>query len=223
MVSDGATGRGLWGPCRLVIRTAASAPKARRIRWKGFCEGKGVPAGGTCRVLRRQGCCCGVFLPLPPSKHGQLTVLRAQQPYTGKCVTCGYAHQYDELLCQWISKATVRPLSPHFPPPPLFVHNSTPPTAKANTSSSSIRFRVRFLPLIYLTTSRAPEGYYGCLFCAHTGQVVTEGRLHRLRHVRRPLSSPGAENPQPLPALPDVMVLYGRDFALDSAEAAPSE
>ncbi|KAK3902170.1 hypothetical protein C8A05DRAFT_15728 [Staphylotrichum tortipilum] len=154
-------------------------PKSSLYQMKGFCEGaQAFKQGGHLQGVKKvQGYVAGATT------------------YTGKCITCGYAHQYDELA--------------------MDIEGDP----KANFSSSFIRFRVRFLYKSHLTTSRAPEGYYGCLFCAHTGSVVTEGDATvfatsdaLFRHLAR--------HPQPLPAVPDVTVLYGRDFAPDSADAA---
>lgn len=55
------------------------------------------------------------------------------------------------------------------------------------------------------------EGYYGCLFCAQVGSVVREGDATvfansdaLLRHLAR--------HPQPLPEVPGLTVLYGKEF-----------
>ena len=75
---------------------------------------------------------------------------------------------------------------------------------------------MRFLYKSHLpkTSERMPEGYYGCLFCAQTGSVVREGDAtvfatsdELFRHLAR--------HPQPLPEVPDVTVLYGKDFGPD--------
>ena len=58
------------------------------------------------------------------------------------------------------------------------------------------------------------EAYYGCLFCAQTGSVVREGDATvfsssdaLFRHLSR--------HPQPLPEVPGLTVLYGKEFAQD--------
>ncbi|KAL2129727.1 hypothetical protein VTI74DRAFT_7390 [Chaetomium olivicolor] len=108
--------------------------------------------------------------------------------HTGKCIGCGYAHHYDELNLDvsW--------------------------SPKANFTTCNVRFRIRFLYKSHLITERLPEGYYGCLFCAQTGSVVREGDAtvfansdSLFRHLSR--------HPQPLPEVPGITVLYGKEFA----------
>ncbi|SPQ25340.1 c072eb4d-7147-47d1-99f8-fcc1fd18cc88 [Thermothielavioides terrestris] len=149
-------------------------PKSSLYQMKGFCEGaQAFKQGGHLQGVKKvQGYVAGVTTQ------------------TGKCISCGYAHQYNELS-----------LDVNWDP-------------KANFSSSKVRFRIRFLYKSHLVTERLPEAYYGCLFCAQTGSVVREGDATvfpdsdaLFRHLAR--------HPQPLPEVPGVTVLYGKEFAPD--------
>ena len=58
------------------------------------------------------------------------------------------------------------------------------------------------------------EAYYGCVFCAQTGSVVREGDATvftssdmLFRHL--------SHHPQPLPEVPGITVLYGKEIATD--------
>lgn len=70
---------------------------------------------------------------------------------------------------------------------------------------------MRFLYKSHLITEKLTEAYYGCLFCAQTGSVVREGDATvfansdaLFRHL--------ACHPQPLPVVPGITVLYGKEF-----------
>ncbi|KAK3305017.1 uncharacterized protein B0T15DRAFT_531098 [Chaetomium strumarium] len=146
-------------------------PKSSLYQMKGFCEGaQAFKQGGPMQGIKKT-----------------TGYVAGATTHTGKCISCGYAHQYDELTLDV---------------------NRDP---KANFTASSVRFRIRFLYKSHLTTDKLTEAYYGCLFCAQAGSVVREGDATvfansdaLFRHLAR--------HPQPLPDVPGVTVLYGKDF-----------
>ncbi|KAH8896602.1 hypothetical protein GQ53DRAFT_743241 [Thozetella sp. PMI_491] len=149
-------------------------PKSSLYQMKGFCNGaqafkKGSHWDG---VKKTSGYVAG------------------NTTHIGRCIECGYAHQYDELSLDM---------------------DRNP---KASFNQGGLRFRVRFLYKSHLAATKMTEAYYGCVFCAQTGSTVREGDATvftssdmLLRHLMR--------HPQPLPDVPGITVLYGKDLPAD--------
>lgn len=142
--------------------------KSSLFQMKGFCGGA--------QAFRKGGHWQGV-----KKTSGYVAGATTQ---IGRCISCGYAHNYEELS--------------------LDVDRN----AAANFSICGVRFRVRFLYKSHLAAVKMSEAYYGCLFCAQTGCVTHEGDAtvfatsdQLFRHLAR--------HPQPLPEVPGLTVLYG--------------
>ncbi|EPE06384.1 sh3 domain-containing protein [Ophiostoma piceae UAMH 11346] len=112
-----------------------------------------------------------------------------KQASIGRCVGCGYAHNYDEVRLDIERK-----------PEATF------------TKAGGARFRLRLLYKSHLSntinSARQAESHYACIFCVHAGATVREGDAtvfttpdHLLLHLAR--------HPQPLPIVPGVTVVYG--------------
>ncbi|KAG8163165.1 hypothetical protein KVR01_007643 [Diaporthe batatas] len=107
---------------------------------------------------------------------------------TARCEACSYGHAWSEL------ELDVRERMPRATFP----------------RGGGLLFRIRLLYKSHLGAPRPGEAFYGCLFCAQSGRVVREGDAtvfrgadELLRHV--------ASHPQPLPDVPGLTVLYGRE------------
>ncbi|OAA66565.1 Src-domain containing protein [Niveomyces insectorum RCEF 264] len=110
----------------------------------------------------------------------------------GRCVGCGYAHNYEEVRLDIEKKP------------------------EATFTKAGVRFRLRLLYKSHLGSAQASqrlaESHYACVFCVHAGATVREGDAtvftsadHLLLHLAR--------HPQPLPAVPGMTVLYGTEEA----------
>lgn len=107
---------------------------------------------------------------------------------TARCASCSYGHAWSEL--------------------DLDVRDRLPRATFPR--EGGLLFRIRFLYKSHLGAPRPSEAFYGCLFCAQAGRVVREGDAtvfrgadELLRHV--------ACHPQPLPDVPGLTVLYGKE------------
>lgn len=107
---------------------------------------------------------------------------------TARCDRCSYGHAFAEL--------------------DLDVNDKSPRATFARPGG--VLFRIRLLYKSHLASQRPQEAFYGCLFCAHTGTVPREGDAtvfrnsdDLLRHLAR--------HPQPLPEVPGLTVLYGKE------------
>lgn len=108
---------------------------------------------------------------------------------TARCANCSYGHAFSEL------DLDVNDKSPRatFPRP------------------GGVLFRIRLLYKSHLAAQRPSEAFYGCLFCAQTGTVVREGDATVFRSSDD-LFRHLARHPQPLPEVPGVTVLYGKEI-----------
>jgi hypothetical protein len=111
-----------------------------------------------------------------------------QSTATARCESCSYGHAWSEL------DLDVRDRMPRATFP----------------REGGLLFRIRLLYKSHLGAPRPSEAFYGCLFCAQAGRVVREGDAtvfrgadELLRHV--------ASHPQPLPEVPGLTVLYGKE------------
>ncbi|KAI3396050.1 hypothetical protein diail_546 [Diaporthe ilicicola] len=111
-----------------------------------------------------------------------------QSTATARCAACSYGHAWAEL------DLDVRDRFPR----------ATFPRA------GGVLFRIRLLYKSHLGAPRPSEAFYGCLFCAQQGCVVREGDAtvfksadDLFRHL--------ASHPQPLPDVPGLTVLYGKE------------
>lgn len=111
-----------------------------------------------------------------------------QSTAAARCESCSYGHAWTEL------DMDVRDRLPR----------ATFPRA------GGLLFRIRLLYKSHLGAPRPSEAFYGCLFCARLGRVVREGDAtvfsgsdDLLRHL--------ASHPQPLPEVPGITVLYGKE------------
>lgn len=107
---------------------------------------------------------------------------------TARCAHCSYGHAFAEL--------------------DLDVNDKSPRATFARPGG--VLFRIRLLYKSHLAARRPSEAFYGCLFCAQAGAVPREGDAtvfrssdDLLRHLAR--------HPQPLPEVPGVTVLYGKE------------
>lgn len=108
---------------------------------------------------------------------------------TARCARCAYGHAFAELA--------------------LDVNDKSPRAAFARPGGAL--FRIRLLYKSHLAADRPSEAFYGCLFCARAGAVPREGEAtvfrgadDLLRHLVR--------HPRPLPEVPGVTVLYGKEI-----------
>ncbi|KAH8769225.1 hypothetical protein F5883DRAFT_418099 [Diaporthe sp. PMI_573] len=111
-----------------------------------------------------------------------------QSTATARCASCSYGHAWSEL--------------------DLDVRDRLPRATFPR--EGGLLFRIRLLYKSHLGAPRPSEAFYGCLFCAQAGRVVREGDStvfrgadELLRHV--------ASHPQPLPEVPGLTVLYGKE------------
>lgn len=111
-----------------------------------------------------------------------------QSTFTARCTSCSYGHAWSEL------DLDVRERMPRATFP----------------REGGVLFRIRLLYKSHVCGPRPGEAFYGCLFCAQAGRVVREGDAtvfrgadELLRHV--------ASHPRPLPGVPGVTVLYGKE------------
>lgn len=111
-----------------------------------------------------------------------------QSTATARCASCSYGHAWSEL--------------------DLDVRDRLPRATFPR--EGGLLFRIRLLYKSHLGAPRPSEAFYGCLFCAQAGRVVREGDAtvfrgadELLRHV--------ASHPQPLPDVPGLTVLYGKE------------
>lgn len=111
-----------------------------------------------------------------------------QSTSTARCTSCSYGHAWSEL--------------------DLDVRDRLPRATFPR--EGGLLFRIRFLYKSHLGAPRPSEAFYGCLFCAQQGRVVREGDAtvfrgadELLRHV--------ACHPHPLPDVPGLTVLYGKE------------
>ena len=123
-----------------------------------------------------------------------------KQASIGRCVGCGYAHNYEEVRLDVERK-----------PEATF------------TKAGGARFRLRLLYKSHLgntiNSARQAESHYACLFCVHAGATVREGDAtvfttpdHLLLHLAR--------HPQPLPIVPGVTVVYGEPTPATASSAS---
>lgn len=108
---------------------------------------------------------------------------------TARCSSCSYGHAFTELnldINQKSPRAT-------FPRP------------------DGVLFRIRLLYKSHLVAQRPSEAFYGCVFCAQSGTVVYEGDATVFRSSDD-LFRHLARHPHPLPEVPGVTVLYGKDI-----------
>lgn len=112
-----------------------------------------------------------------------------QSTATARCASCSYGHAWSEL------DLDVRDRMPRATFP----------------REGGLLFRIRLLYKSHLGAPRPSEAFYGCLFCAQVGHVVREGDAtvfrgsdELLRHL--------ASHPQPLPDVPGLTVLYGKEI-----------
>ncbi|KAK3940438.1 hypothetical protein QBC46DRAFT_434767 [Diplogelasinospora grovesii] len=176
VVSDGANSQGQRHLSTMPSREAdcSIGSKSSLYQLKGFCDGaQAYKQGGHWEGIKKT-----------------VGYVAGATAHIGRCISCGYAHHYDELS--------------------LDVDRDP----KANFNNSGVRFRIRILYKSHLAAQKMTEAYYACLFCAQTGATVREGDATvfassdaLFRHL--------AHHPQPLPEVPGVTVLYGKDFAND--------
>lgn len=107
---------------------------------------------------------------------------------TARCDRCSYGHAFAEL--------------------DLDVNDKSSRATFARPGG--VLFRIRLLYKSHLASQRPQEAFYGCLFCAHTGNVPREGDAtvfrssdDLLRHLAR--------HSQPLPEVPGLTVLHGKE------------
>lgn len=108
---------------------------------------------------------------------------------TARCSSCSYGHAFTEL------ELDVRGKSPRATFP----------------RSNGVLFRIRLLYKSHLVSQRPSEAFYGCIFCAQLGSVVHEGDATVFRSSDD-LFRHLARHPQPLPDIPGVKVLYGKNI-----------
>lgn len=107
---------------------------------------------------------------------------------TARCGSCSYGHAFAELTLD------VNDRSPR----------ATFPRA------GGVLFRLRLLYKSHLVAQRPSEAFYGCLFCAQDGAVTREGDATVFR-ASDDLFRHLARHPRPLPEVPGVTVLYGKE------------
>lgn len=108
---------------------------------------------------------------------------------TARCSSCSYGHAFTELE--------------------LDVHDGSPRATFPRPAG--VLFRMRLLYKCHLVSQRPSEAFYGCIFCAQLGNVVYEGDATVFRSSDD-LFHHLARHPQPLPDIPRVTVLYGKDI-----------
>ncbi|CAK7213129.1 hypothetical protein SBRCBS47491_001697 [Sporothrix bragantina] len=150
-------------------------PKSTFETMGGFCKGAELfRTGGHWTGIKQQG-----------------GYVANKQASIGRCVGCGYAHNYDEVRLDMDKK-----------PEATF------------TKAGGARFRLRLLYKSHIcntiNSQRQAESHYACIFCVHSGATVREGDAtvfttpdHLLLHLAR--------HPQPLPIVPGVTVVYGNE------------
>ncbi|CAK7270766.1 hypothetical protein SEPCBS119000_004254 [Sporothrix epigloea] len=148
-------------------------PKSTFERMGGFCNGALLyRTGGHWTAIKQQG-----------------GYVANKQASIGRCVSCGYGHNYEEVRLDMDRK-----------PEATF------------TKANGVRFRLRLLYKSHIgnntSSQRQPESHYACVFCVHSGASAREGDAtvfttpeHLLLHIAR--------HPQPLPVVPGITVLYG--------------
>ncbi|EFX05603.1 hypothetical protein CMQ_3672 [Grosmannia clavigera kw1407] len=152
-------------------------PSSSFVKLGGFCQGaESFRLGGHWQGIKQQG------------GYVATTI--------GRCVDCGYAHNYEEVRLDMEKK-----------PEATF------------TKAGGVRFRLRLLYKSHLSnhlaSQRQAESNYACVFCVQAGATVREGDAtvfttpdHLLLHLAR--------HPQPLPAVPGISVVYGEMAEPDS-------
>ncbi|CAK7207101.1 hypothetical protein SEUCBS139899_009909 [Sporothrix eucalyptigena] len=150
-------------------------PKSTFETMGGFCKGAGLyRTGGHWAGIKQTG-----------------GYVANKQASIGRCVGCGYAHNYEEVRLDMDKK-----------PEATF------------TKAGGARFRLRLLYKSHISNTinsqRQAESHYACIFCVHSGATVREGDAtvfttpdHLLLHLAR--------HPQPLPIVPGVTVVYGSE------------
>ncbi|CAK7211538.1 hypothetical protein SCUCBS95973_001149 [Sporothrix curviconia] len=156
-------------------------PKSTFERMGGFCKGADLyRTGGHWAGIKQQG-----------------GYVANKQASIGRCVGCGYAHNYEEVRLDMDKK-----------PEATF------------TKAGGARFRLRLLYKSHIcnaiSSQRQAESHYACIFCVHMGSTVREGDAtvfttpdHLLLHLAR--------HPQPLPIVPGVTVVYGNERGANGA------
>ncbi|CAK7265052.1 hypothetical protein SEPCBS57363_001385 [Sporothrix epigloea] len=150
-------------------------PKSTFEKMGGFCEGAVLyRKGGHWAAIKQQG-----------------GYVANKQASIGRCVSCGYGHNYEEVRLDMEKK-----------PEATF------------TKANGVRFRLRLLYKSHIgnniSSQRQAESHYACVFCVQSGASAREGDAtvfttsdHLLLHIAR--------HAQPLPIVPGITVLYGSE------------